>query len=132
MPAEAEEILKIKTSRRACDDFLAWQPEKSGVFTVRTAYKLALNELPEQCAFGASSIRPAADDPCWSRIWRAKVPPKVKTFAWKAAANALATEENKLRRNMHVTSSVIYVVWRRKAPIMPCTIVHMLTIFGVQ
>jgi hypothetical protein len=27
----------------------------------------------------------------------------VKTFAWKAAANALATEENKLRRNMHVT-----------------------------
>ena len=37
------------------------------------------------------------------KIWSAKVPPKVKTFAWKAASEALATEANKLKRGIHVT-----------------------------
>jgi hypothetical protein len=51
--------------------------------------------MVEQCSFGAPSVRPAEDDPCWAKIWHSNVlPPKVKTFAWKAVVNGLATEEN--------------------------------------
>jgi hypothetical protein len=55
-----------------------------------------------------------------------------KKFAWKAASRALATEENKLRRNMRVTGSVIFVVWRKKMLLMLSLAVRMLSVFGVQ
>jgi ribonuclease HI len=100
---DSDIIMKIKPSQRLGDDILAWQPEKSGHFSVRSAYKLALHESPEQCAFPAASTCPDGRDPCWSKIWKAAVPPKVKVFAWKTASNALATEANKLNRGMQVT-----------------------------
>jgi hypothetical protein len=102
-PIDAEAILKIKPSRRREADVLAWQPEPSGVFSVRSAYRLGLAELPEQCALAESSADAEGNNPCWAKIWGSSVPPKVKVFAWKAATNSLATEENKLTRNMRVT-----------------------------
>jgi hypothetical protein len=103
IPIDVEAVLKIKPSRHGLEDVLAWQPERSGIFTVKSAYKLAFNELPAQCEFGSSSVTPLGEDPCWSKIWKSSVQPKVKTFAWKVASNALATESNKRRRNMKVT-----------------------------
>lgn len=44
IPADIDAILKIRTSTRLGDDVLAWAPERSGVFTVRSAYQLGLNE----------------------------------------------------------------------------------------
>ncbi|KAK1620559.1 hypothetical protein QYE76_026076 [Lolium multiflorum] len=102
---DADIILKIKPSRRQANDVLAWQPEKSGSFSVRSAYKLALNELPDQCSFPTTSAHPGGDDPCWPVIWKSLVPPKVKIFAWKAVRNALATEANKKQWGMNVTGS---------------------------
>ncbi|KAJ1262343.1 hypothetical protein BS78_09G099700, partial [Paspalum vaginatum] len=40
--ADREAILKIKLSAHRTEDFVAWHGEKSGVFTVRSAYNLAL------------------------------------------------------------------------------------------
>jgi hypothetical protein len=73
------------------------------VFSVQSAYKLAVAEHPEQCAMAASSDNPDGQNVCWTKIWRSSVPPKVKIFAWKVASNGLATEENKLRRHIRVT-----------------------------
>jgi hypothetical protein len=95
LPIDIEVILKIKPSRRLDEDVLAWQPEKSGVFSVRSAYKLAFNQDPEQCMFASQSMQSDGSNLCWRRIWNAKVPPKVQTFAWKVASNALSTEMNK-------------------------------------
>jgi hypothetical protein len=102
-PIDVDAILRIKPSLRGFDDILAWQPERSGIFTVKSAYNLAFSELPIQCNFGSSSTRQGGRDSCWKKIWSSSVPPKVKTFAWKAASNALATEQNKLNINMKVT-----------------------------
>jgi hypothetical protein len=109
IPVDADLILNIKSSRRMSEDILAWQPEKSGIFSVRSAYKLAFNELPEQCLFPATSSRADGSNPCWLKIWSAKVPPKVKIFAWKAASEALPY---KLKRGMHVTGYAMFVGWR--------------------
>jgi hypothetical protein len=67
-PIDADLILKIKTSRRLEEDVLAWQLEKSGQFSVRSAYRLAFNQCPEQCAFAAPSNRPEGSDECWRKI----------------------------------------------------------------
>jgi hypothetical protein len=79
LPIDSEIILKIKPSRRGDEDVLAWQLEKSGLFR---AYRFALQSTPEQCEFPASSALPDGGNPCWSKIWSASVPPKVKVFAW--------------------------------------------------
>jgi hypothetical protein len=94
LPIDAEAILGIRPSRRLDEDIIAWQPEKSGIFTVRSAYKLAFNNCLVQCSFATTSARPDSSKTCWKRIWSADVPPKVKTFAFKAASNALPRTTN--------------------------------------
>jgi hypothetical protein len=44
MAHDAEEVLKIRLPQSDSEDFISWQFEKSGQFSVRSAYKLALNE----------------------------------------------------------------------------------------
>jgi hypothetical protein len=41
-PHDAKEVLKIRPTSRVEEDFIAWHYEKSGIFTVSSAYKLAL------------------------------------------------------------------------------------------
>lgn len=43
LPVDAEIILKLRTSSRDEEDFIAWHPDKLGNFSVRTAYRLAEN-----------------------------------------------------------------------------------------
>jgi hypothetical protein len=99
-PVDVEAILKIRTSPRAQEDFLAWQPEKSGLFPVRSAYHLAVSDHIDQTAGGASSSRPCGKRPVWNLIWKSTLPQKMKIFAWKIVTGALATCENKWRRHL--------------------------------
>jgi hypothetical protein len=65
------------------------------------------------------------------RVWNNKeLLPRVKTFAWRAASNALATEGNKLRRKMHVKVYAGYVArpWRMRRTL--CAL--MLVVFGIR
>ncbi|PNT78255.1 hypothetical protein BRADI_1g76105v3 [Brachypodium distachyon] len=100
LPADSDAILRIKTSPRLAPDFLAWHPEKMGSFSVRSAYRLGVDSSKLTNDRTATSSHPDGSDPCWNKIWTCIAPPKVKIFAWKAANNALATEENKKRRGM--------------------------------
>jgi hypothetical protein len=97
---DAAEILKIKASSRNEGDFIAWYPEKLGIFTVKSAYRLGLSKQMQQQDRGASSVRPDGSRPAWRTIWKCPVPPKVKTLAWKICSNAIATQQSMLRRNM--------------------------------
>ena len=98
-----EAILSIRASPTLNEDFLAWQPEKNGIFTVRSAYHLGLKLQQHAELSAASSKFPEGEKPVWRKIWQCNVPEKVRIFAWKAVSNGLATEENKLRRHMKVT-----------------------------
>jgi hypothetical protein len=103
-PIESNQIMRIKTSSRRPNDFLAWQPEKNGIFLVRTAYRIGLRLVQQETTIGASSTAPLGEKPIWKKIWKCNVPEKVRIFfAWKALSNVLATEDNKLRRHMPVT-----------------------------
>jgi hypothetical protein len=41
-PHDIQEVLKIRLSDRVPEDFVAWYYEKSGIFSVRSAYHLAV------------------------------------------------------------------------------------------
>jgi hypothetical protein len=56
-PHDIEEICKIHLSERYIEDMIAWHYEKSGIFTVRSVYKLALHiEQEERRQTGSSSM----------------------------------------------------------------------------
>jgi hypothetical protein len=70
--------MRIKTSSRRPNDFLAWQPEKNGIFLVRTAYRIGLRLVQQETTIGASSTAPLGEKPIWKKIWKCNVPEKVR------------------------------------------------------
>lgn len=77
---DVEEIKKIKLPLRGKDDFLARHYEKSGIFSVWSAYKLAF-ERDHPSPGTASSTQPDGSRSLWQLIWKSGVLPKVKHFA---------------------------------------------------
>lgn len=78
---DLEVILKIRTSPRQREYFIAWPFEKSGSFTVRSAYHLAMGDHMDRFSQGASSTCPGGERGMWNIVWRALVRPKMKVFA---------------------------------------------------
>jgi hypothetical protein len=78
MPYDAEEVLKIRLPKFDTEDFVSWPQEKSGIFSVRSAYKLALDE--KTAIHTNSSHSSNGDRRLWKSIWKANVPSKVRVF----------------------------------------------------
>jgi hypothetical protein len=100
---DAEAIAKIKLLARPSDDFIAWSLEKTGLFSVRSAYNLALKLKTHQSSQSSSSA-PDGDRKLWSHIWAGGVPPKVNIFVWKLSRDALPTRRNKFARSMETSA----------------------------
>jgi hypothetical protein len=103
---DVEEIMKIKLSPNIDTDWVSWNFEKSGMFSVRSAYRLAMREKYEMGTMG-SSATPECERTVWKSIWRANIPSKVKVFAWKVVRNGLPTRLNKKYRHLEQESSCL-------------------------
>jgi hypothetical protein len=90
---DAEQILKIIVPSNGIEDTLAWHYENNGIFTVKSAYKLATRLNKED--HGASSKNPDGSRSLWQNIWKTNVPNKVRIFSWRLASDNLPTRENK-------------------------------------
>jgi hypothetical protein len=76
---DAEAILRLPVGR-GDHDVWAWDMEKSGIYSVKTAYKLLYKIKVE----GAHPETPSSSsDDLWKVLWKIKVPPKVKVFWWR-------------------------------------------------
>lgn len=71
------------------------------MYNVRSSYHW-LREREEVGMTSTSAIRVN-----WSRLWKIKIPPKMKVFFWKLLHNALAYNLNLQRRGVQVSSSCI-------------------------
>jgi hypothetical protein len=102
-PHDVKAVMQIRLSGRIPQDYVAWFHEKSGLFTVRSAYHLAVrsdlgngrirtDEGSSSNADGRRSL--------YNEIWSAKVPQKVRIFAWRLSQDGLATQENRKRRTL--------------------------------
>jgi hypothetical protein len=102
--SNVEEILKIKLPSRGNEDIVAWHYEKTGCFSVRSAYRLGMDGKEAERRTSSSSYT-SGDRPVWKKLWSLPIPPKVKVFAWKLAHNGLATQANKTARKMERKST---------------------------
>lgn len=98
MPFEVENIGGIPLSIRLPEDKQIWAEASNGYFSVRSAYKIAL-ELDKHddrgSIFDESHMRSF-----WKKLWKVRVPHKVKHFAWRAAKDILPTKANLVQRHV--------------------------------
>lgn len=90
-------ILKIPiTMSRRCDE-LVWHYSNNGIYSVRSAYHLALDSKKALHNLGSSSGG-GRDD--WKRIWIMNIPLKIKLFFWHACKEFWPVRWNLYRRHM--------------------------------
>ncbi|KAA3454404.1 reverse transcriptase [Gossypium australe] len=94
----ADLILRIPLAAEAHEDFMAWNEEPSGEFTVKSSYKLLQRSDPT-----AYALQIVYKD-FYNKIWRLDIPTKVKIFIWKVAWNYLATKVNMMARRLATNS----------------------------
>ena len=97
--ATVEDILRIMVGTSNMRDTLTWKENKSREFTVKTAYQVALR-LSQSCSGEHSSA--SQDRHLWKKLWSLNVPPKVRTFMWRACCNVLPTKSNLARRKVQI------------------------------
>lgn len=97
-PVDAQRILQISIARAGVDDFVAWHYNKSGVFSVRSAYHVEWDHQHGEKLRRTNGMGGTRGHPVWKKIWELKVPVKVKIFGWKSLHNTvpcLATLANR-------------------------------------
>lgn len=97
LPFEAQQIKAIPLCALSQPDFLYWALEKNGVYLVKSGYKLICEEARIEKASGSTRIGVAG---LWSRIWKLKVPGKIKHFLWRACSNYFPTKVNLMKRKI--------------------------------
>lgn len=101
-PFDADEICKLAIPSSDAEDRIAWHYEKNGIFSVKSAYNLAMVSNSCESSKPSSSSRESNDRSIWDLIWKAKVPGKVRIFGWRIATNTLATKRNKWKRTLEI------------------------------
>lgn len=87
---EVLNIMKIPIPFFGGADEWTWQFNKDGNFSVKSAYYAGLEEKN----IGTVSASSDAFKSVWEKLWKAKVPEKVKNFGWKAIHNGLPVRAN--------------------------------------
>ena len=88
IPIDWEVIRSIPLSTRRQVDFWTWHYEKSGVFSVRSAYRMLVSNQEQRTDWidhnpGQSDVRAKHKD--WTDLWSVKVPSKVRVYLWRLA-----------------------------------------------
>ena len=100
LPAEAETILNIPLSYSLPEDSIMWMGNKRGVFTVKSAYYVALPLVQKfevgECSYTDCRTR------LWKTMWQLKLLAKIRIFSWKACMDGLPTRLNLARRGLNI------------------------------
>ncbi|KAL2939352.1 hypothetical protein RDABS01_000184, partial [Bienertia sinuspersici] len=95
----AREILKIQVPVYPQRDSWTWLYSKDGFYSVRSAYYIQL-----QGTYCIPSTSNNSSSNLWNRIWRTKVPTKIKNFAWRSCKNGIPVKVNLVKRSACVDS----------------------------
>lgn len=78
------------------NDTVVWHYSKDGCYTVKSGYRLIMNGICD-----STHLRVPGD---WWKLWDLRVPPKIKSFLWRAARDCLSTRVKLATRGVHSTS----------------------------
>jgi hypothetical protein len=81
---DVERVLRIPLPSHGQPGFIAWLLNKSGCFTVKSAYHEEWRAMYSRRLERGDGTNRASPHVVWQRIWNAKVPRKVQIFNWRA------------------------------------------------
>lgn len=99
LPIDTRAILGIPV-RSQEEDWWAWEPEKFGDYTVKSAYR----KLSEANMAQTDLSPGVSNDESWNRLWKLNVPPKVKVFWWRVLHEFLPAKVILHHRHIEPTS----------------------------
>jgi hypothetical protein len=107
LASDAHAILQIPLCRSAGDDWLAWHYEKSGVYSVRSAYRALVSgkESREAAINGGVGHLNLQNDDKWKRLWKRNVLLRVRVFWWRVLKGILPDYATLTRRHVRVHST---------------------------
>jgi hypothetical protein len=96
-------ILEIPLHNQGFDDFIAWNFNKNGRYSVRSGYHLQWRH--QFGARGAHLALPGSSalNPVWKELWQMKVPSKIKIFLWRALHGIVPLKS--ILANKHIGTS---------------------------
>lgn len=83
--------------RTNVEDFWAWEAEKNGVFSVKSAYRLLMDQKLAQLNEPSTS---QYGEVSWKALWRLRVQPKIRVFWWRAMKKILPSSAELHRRHV--------------------------------
>ena len=95
---DANAIMRKPLSHRQALDAMIWLHTKKSVYSVKLGYHAA-RQLKKNEDGAETSTSPFGVQ-VWSKLWKLKVPNKIKVFGWKACQNTLPTCANLVRRKI--------------------------------
>ncbi|CAL1411430.1 unnamed protein product [Linum trigynum] len=99
-PVTCNAIKDIPLPRQNLEDKLIWHATADGVFSVKSAYHLAVSV--ERGIGRWRQLASWMDKPSWIRFWEANIPPKLKVFCWQIFNRVLPTTEALRERGVEV------------------------------
>ena len=92
LPIDIPAIAGIPLYTTDIIDSWAWNFEKSGMFIVRSAYRMIIDTKTRRVAWldglsGSSSMD--RDSASWKLLWKTLVPGKIRMFLWRLAKHSL-------------------------------------------
>ncbi|KAF7808587.1 uncharacterized protein G2W53_035330 [Senna tora] len=95
----ANNILGIPLSSSNKEDGWYWTLTPSGFYSVKTGYR-TLRQVTQQSTMEADHFSQFTN--VWQRIWKAKMPAKIKIFVWRACREVLPVRASLNRRGLDV------------------------------
>ena len=103
LPMDADIVRQIPLSHTNQCDFYAWPYEKSGVFSVRSCYKMVMETKMRRKKWLTGGTDPSntfQQESNWKKLWGIQVPAKLRIFAWRLVWASLPTGQERQRRHM--------------------------------
>ncbi|KAL4361897.1 hypothetical protein GQ457_04G006420 [Hibiscus cannabinus] len=97
-----EQVCSIPLSKTDLDDEIVWRYDGSGLYNVKSGYKLLLKE--RQSDYGMYVAAPLSISRFFSSMWGVSLPAKVKINMWRVMNNFLSTYANLQARRLNVNN----------------------------
>ncbi|KAL1289958.1 hypothetical protein AAHE18_20G094900 [Arachis hypogaea] len=119
----AQQIQQIPITEE--EDSIIWCNNNSGEYSVKSGYSIAYQFFHPR----VNSLHPRyADSEMWKTLWKMRVTPKVKLFAWRLAHEGIAVKA-KLNEKLTHVSSLCPHCWRHRC--MPLSSAQKFFKFGI-
>lgn len=98
LPLEAEIIGGIPLSNWLLEDKQIWGATSNGLFTVRSAYQIAMDLNRKELA--SSTSNDSGMRLFWRKLWKINFPHKIRYFDWRVAKDILPTKANLVHQHV--------------------------------